>query len=205
MKKYLIKKSLKSLVLICLCSVGMNAQETKSIGKEIVITYTHCKDVKKTLEIVNTDLGLKEFCAEQNEFYDEKRIIDGEEQLVHIHRPTNMLMIGDSREDDYVSVITYAALYDLDGDGIKELFFAHGSAYATMLRLDILQKQNKVYKVIASGLIAAKANTFVLPHKTNGYYDIFQKSDVWNETWLYQFADKKYELVKHTNITQKDA
>lgn len=181
------------------------AQETKSIGKEIIITYTHCKDVKKTLEIVNKELGLQEFCVEQNEFYDDKRIIDGEEQLVHIYRPTNMLMIGDSREDDYVNVITYAALYDLDGDGIKELFFAHGSAYATMLRLDILQKQNKVYKVIASGLIAAKSDTFVLPNKTNGYYDIFQKSDVWNETWLYQFMDKKYKLVKHTNITPKDA
>lgn len=197
MKFVFFNQCFKLVGLIYFCVVGLYAQETKSIGKEINITYTHCKDVKKTLEIVNKELGLQEFCAEQNEFYDEKRIIDGEEQLVHIYRPTNMMMIGDSREDDYVNVITYAALYDLDGDGIKELFFAHGSAYATMLRLDILQKQNKVYKVIASGLIAAKADTFVLPNKTNGYYDIFQKSDVWNETWLYQFVDKKYELVKH--------
>lgn len=189
---------IKFVVFIFFGVLELYAQETKSIGKEIIIAYTHCKDVKKTLEFVNKELGLQEFCAEQNEFYDEKRIIDGEEQLIHIHRPTNMLMIGDSREDDYVSVITYAALYDLDDDGVKELFFAHGSTYATMLRLDILQKQDKVYKVIASGLIAAKADTFVLPNKTNGYYDIFQKSDVWNETWLYQFIDKKYKLVQHT-------
>lgn len=189
---------IRILLLILLGLLELNAQETKSIGKKIIITYTHCKDVKKTLEIVNKEFGLQEFCAEQNEFYDEKRIIDGEEQLVHIHRPTNMLMIGDSREDDYVNVITYAALYDLDGDGVKELFFVHGSGYATMLRLDILQKQNKVYKVIARGLIEAKADTFVLPNKTNGYYDIFQKSDVWNETWLYQFIDQQYKLVKHT-------
>lgn len=198
MKHIFLNHCLKFIVFICFCAVGINAQETKAIGKEIIITYTQCKDVKKTLEIVNKELGLKEFCAEQNEFYDEKRIIDDEEQLVHIYRPTNMMMIGDSRADDYVNVITYAALYDLDGDGIKELFFAHGSAYATMLRLDILQKQNKVYKVIASGLIAAKADTFVLPNKTNGYYDILQKSDVWNETWLYQFIDQQYKLVKHT-------
>lgn len=182
-------------LFIFLYSIEVVAQEESPIGTKINFEYTQCKNIKKTLELLNKELELQEFCAERSEFYDVKRLVDGVLETVKIHRPTNMMMLGDSREDDYVSVITYVALYD---DGVKELFFAHGSTYATMLRLDILEKQNKRFLVIAQGLIEAKADTFVLPNKTNGYHDIFQKSNVWNETWLYQFIDQKYKLVKHT-------
>lgn len=193
-----MKRFFTIFLLIFLYSLEVVAQEESPSGTKINFEYVQCKDIKKTLEILNKELGLQEFCAEQSEFYDEKRLVDGVLETVKIHRPTNMLMLGDSREDDYVSVITYVALYDLDDNGVKELFFAHGSTYATMLRLDILEKQNKRFHVIAQGLIEAKADTFVLSNKTNGYHDIFQKSDVWNETWLYQFSDQKYKLVKHT-------
>ena len=193
-----MKRFFTIFLLIFLYSLEVVAQEEIQIGTKINFEYTQCKDIKKTLEILNKELKLQEFCAEQSEFYDEKRLLDGVLETVKIHHPTNMLMLGDSREDDYVSVITYVALYDLNDDGFKELFFAHGSTYATMLRLDILEKQNKKFHVIAQGLIEAKADTFVLPNKTNGYHDIFQKSDVWNEKWLYQFIDQKYKLVEHT-------
>ena len=124
-------------------------------------------------------------------------MVNGESETVKIHRPTNMIVALDEREDGYISVATYLAFYDLNSDGIDEIFFAHGSTYATMLRLDILQKENDTYKIIARGLIEAKADSYILPTKTNGYYDILQKSDVWKQEWLYQFVDTEYKLIKH--------
>ena len=188
-------------VLMALCSFQLNAQEdnnTSKILKKIVIQDANCNIIEPYLKITNKELGLTEFCAEKDEFYNDKRMVAGESKIVKVHRPTNMIVTLDEREDGYITVITYLAFYDLNSDGVDEIFFAHGSTYATILRLDILQKENDTYKIIARGLIEAKADSYILPTKTNGYYDILQKSDVWKQEWLYQFIDTEYKLIKHT-------
>ena len=188
-------------ILMALCPFELDAQEENNahkILKEVVIQYADCKDIESYLKVTNKELGLTEFCADGDEFYKDIRMVNRETETVKIHRSTNMIVALDEREDGYISVATYLAFYDLNSDGVDEIFFAHGSTYATMLRLDILQKENDTYKIIARGLIEAKADSYILSTKTNGYYDILQKSDVWKQEWLYQFIDKEYKLIKHT-------
>lgn len=188
-------------ILLALCPFQLNAQEENNVSKilkKIVIQDVDCNIIEPYLKITNKELGLTEFCADRDEFYKDIRMVNGEAETVKIHRPTNMIVALDEREDGYISVATYLAFYDLNSDSIDEIFFAHGSTYATMLRLDILQKENDTYKIIARGLIEVKADSYILPTKTNGYDDILQKSDVWKQEWLYQFIDTEYKLIKHT-------
>lgn len=190
---------MKHIILIILLTLGAWAKEIKIssfvVRQKVSFENTNCKDVQQLLQVINIKSGWNQFCAEVNDFYKDIRMVDGSLKTVKIHRPTNLVMLGDSREDDYALVDVSVFFYDLNNDGTKEVFFDHHSPYASA-PFNLLERKNDTYEVIDTDGLIRNAKIYILAKQTNGYFDILAQSDYWHELWLYQHDGKLYKLVK---------
>lgn len=199
MKHRFLNKKLKFLILIYFSIASIYAQESGlssfKIRQEVKFRDISCKDANPLLQIINEKSGWKQFCGEKKEFYEDKRVIDGVIETVKIHCPTNLIIRGDYREDDFTLVDVSTFFYDLNNDGKKEVFFDHHSPYATA-PFNILAKDMNDYRVLDEDGLIRNAEIYILENQTNGYSDILLKSDYWHELWLYQYDGKLYKLIK---------
>lgn len=211
-----------TFALMVLCPFELNAQEDNNVSKILKVVFfkeAKCKDIEPYLKVTNKELKSTEFCADKDDLYEDKRMIDGELINVKIQRSTNMTirspMYIHRIEDDYSLVIGKTFFYDLNGDGTKEVFFQHYDPYVSA-PFDILEKKGNTYKLLDKdgligdsddgkilpdtafdkGLPHSRNEIYILSHKTNGYHDIVVKSGYHWERWLYQFSDGEYRFVE---------
>jgi len=84
-------------VLMALCPFQLNAQEDNNTSKILKVVFfkeAKCKDIEPYLKVTNKELKLTEFCADKDDLYEDKRMIDGELSNVKIQRSTNMTIRG---------------------------------------------------------------------------------------------------------------
>jgi hypothetical protein len=209
-------------VLMALYPFQLNAQEDNNTSKILKVVFfkgAKCKDIESYLKVTNKELKLTEFCADEDDLYEDKRIIDGKLEDVKIQRSTNMTirnpMYIHRIEDDYGLVVGKTFFYDLNNDGTKEVFFQHYDPYVSA-PFDILEKKGNTYKLLDKdglignsddgeilpdtafdkGLPHTRSEIYILSNKTNGYHDIVVKSGYYWEKWLYQFRDGAYRFVE---------
>ena len=205
---------------MALCPFELDAQEDNNASKILKVVFfkeAKCKDIEPYLKVTNRELKLTEFCADEDDLYEDKRMIDGELINVKIQRSTNMTIFSTVRlEDQYDLIIGRTFFYDLNGDSNKEIFFQHFNPLASA-PFNILEKKGDTYKVLdKDGIIGyseddkissddavfekgyrhGRVEIYILEQMTNGYHDILVKAGYWREKWLYQFKDEKYILTK---------